>query len=88
MSAETLTNERKSTHGDWNKQAITADNLVSSLEDSVNWRTLHPTQRQALILIATKMSRIACGNPNEPDHWDDIAGYAYLGKGGHGQNPA
>jgi hypothetical protein len=25
-----------------------------------------------------KMSRILCGNPNEPDHWRDIAGYATL----------
>ena len=26
---------------------------------------------------------IVCGDPNCADHWDDIAGYALLGKGGH-----
>lgn len=82
-ATETLLTERKATHGDWNKQAVTADNIIASMQDTPGWKSLHPTQRQALNLIATKMSRICCGNPDEPDHWDDIAGYAFLGKGGH-----
>ena len=84
-SPETLIQTRKATHGDWNQQAVTADNLIASMQDASGWKSLHPTQRQALNLIATKMSRICCGNPDEPDHWDDIAGYALLGKGGHSE---
>ena len=29
-------------------------------------------------MISTKLARIASGNPNELDHWKDIAGYADL----------
>jgi hypothetical protein len=80
---EALTNERKSTHGDWDTQALTANIFKDNMRDAPNWKGLSPGQAEALDMIATKISRILCGNPSEPDHWDDIAGYAYLGKGGH-----
>lgn len=38
------------------------------------------TQMEALDLMATKQSRIVSGDPTFADHWDDIAGYARLGK--------
>jgi hypothetical protein len=34
-------------------------------------------------MIAVKISRILTGDAGEPDHWDDIQGYAHLGKAGH-----
>jgi hypothetical protein len=34
--------------------------------------------REALDMIAHKLGRIIAGDPNEPDHWVDIAGYAQL----------
>jgi hypothetical protein len=34
---------------------------------------------EALEMICTKIARILSGNPNDPDHWKDIAGYAELG---------
>lgn len=79
----TLTTERKSTHGDWMQQSRCGNELKGVLRGISNWNDLLPHQQEALDMIATKMSRIVCGNPNEPDHWDDIAGYAHLGKGGH-----
>jgi hypothetical protein len=33
---------------------------------------------EALDMISSKISRIVTGNPYEPDHWQDIAGYATL----------
>lgn len=78
-----LTTERKSTHGDWKVQSKIFIRLMSVLESSPNWATLEHHQKAALINIAQKISRIASGQPDEPDHWDDIGGYALLGKSGH-----
>lgn len=80
--AEALVTERGKTHGDWMRQAVIAQELKRVIAD---WDTagIKPQQREALEMIAVKMSRILSGNPNEPDHWDDIAGYAVLGKQGH-----
>lgn len=86
-SPSELTNERKSTHGDWGQQSDTAHRLKSEMHftriTGAGWDNLTVSQKEALDMIAVKISRILSGNPNEPDHWDDIAGYAFLGKGGH-----
>jgi hypothetical protein len=34
--------------------------------------------RESLDMISNKIARIVNGNPSEPDHWIDIAGYATL----------
>lgn len=83
--AEALTTERKSTHGDWAEQSRVFDNLMFQLTSSVNWSCgkLNHMQRSSLTNIAQKMSRICTGDPDVEDHWDDIQGYAHLGKGGH-----
>jgi hypothetical protein len=39
---------------------------------------LSSTQLEALDMICSKLARIVCGDPNEPDHWHDIGGYAKL----------
>lgn len=84
-SPEALTAVRKSTHGDWTEQSFLFDNLMFQLTSSPNWLSgrLNHMQRSSLTNIAQKMSRICTGDPNVEDHWDDIQGYAYLGKGGH-----
>jgi hypothetical protein len=79
---ETLA-ERGKTHGDWPVQAEVADYIISTIAGKMNrdsdiWWHMTPSQRQAITLIATKLARIACGNPHEVDHWHDIAGYATL----------
>ena len=69
--------ERGKTHGCWTKQAETSQTLKDVLtECSTN--CLSHGQSEALQMICVKMSRIVNGNPNEPDHWKDIAGYATL----------
>lgn len=71
-------NERGKTHGDFKVQASTAQRLKQCLTGHDCWARLEHSQREALETICTKMSRILNGNPNEPDHWRDIAGYATL----------
>ena len=39
---------------------------------------LSATQLESMDLILTKIARILSGDPNEPDHWRDIEGYARL----------
>jgi hypothetical protein len=43
-----------------------------------NWHKLAPYQKEAIEMICHKLGRILCGNPDTPDHWLDIAGYATL----------
>lgn len=73
---------REKTHGYWRAQATLAQSLKNEL--GVFYTVaLTDAHREALEMICVKMSRIVCGDPNEPDHWDDIAGYAHLGKIGN-----
>lgn len=71
---------RGKTHGDFDAQAATAQVLKRSVIYSPNGThgRLKPYQLEALETICMKISRIVHGNPNEPDHWRDIAGYATL----------
>jgi len=70
--------ERNKTHGDFCDDAHTSQDLKRVIQSSVNWHELSDIQREALHLIATKISRILSGNPNHADSWHDIAGYAEL----------
>lgn len=69
-----LLNEREQTHGRFEEVAYTARTIrLAMTRDG-----LSAVQEEALNMIASKLARIACGNPDEPDHWRDIAGYADL----------
>ena len=70
---------RGETHGNWRQQSGCAAALKTAISI---WRTniFAPEQAGAIDAIAVKMARICCGDPNHSDHWDDIAGYALLGK--------
>ena len=79
MSTTDLINDRETTHGNWQAQSL----LACSLKDTMRQlRVASVTEQhvEALEMIAVKISRILCGDPNLEDHWDDIAGYAMLGK--------
>ena len=73
---ENTLNEREKTHGNWESNS----ELVQSIKLLIRryYPGLQYSSREALDLIATKIGRILCGNPKEPDHWKDIAGYASL----------
>ena len=68
--------QREKQHGDYLKVATVAQ----SIKDALDWQQgkLSPVQRESLDMIATKMARIVCGDPNIIDHWLDIEGYARL----------
>lgn len=75
---QTTLNERQSTHGKFSENASVSQLLKHVLRKQKNWESLTNAQREALEVIAAKIARILCGDPNEPDHWHDIAGYSTL----------
>jgi hypothetical protein len=78
---ESLLNERQKTHGDFDHFAA----ICQSLKDLCNETRSKRSNRQneAVEMICNKLARVVTGDPNFEDHWDDIAGYAQLGKQGH-----
>ena len=83
QNPEALTQLRRNDHGDWLQQSMLANLLKKDMRDSPGWQQLTAFQQEALDMIQTKVSRILSGNSYLADHWDDIGGYALLGKGGH-----
>lgn len=73
-------NSRQKTHGNFDTQARTSQKLKDAIhaEMEYNEHMLLADQLEALDMICVKISRILHGNPHEPDHWHDIAGYATL----------
>lgn len=71
-------NEREKTHGDFNRVATASQGVKAWLTQGPRYAELTQAQKEALDMIASKLARIVCGNPDEPDHWRDIAGYATL----------
>jgi hypothetical protein len=49
--------------------------IMQSFHASPNWIRLSPSQKSALRMISTKLSRILVGDASFKDHWADIAGY-------------
>jgi hypothetical protein len=70
--------EREKTHGNFPRQAKTAQSIKEVMRYTDNWEFMPEHQKEALELIATKLSRILNGNPAWHDTWHDIAGYAVL----------
>lgn len=81
QDARQLTTERGKTHGDWETQSQYCQSLKAVCHGSVNWPVMTDSQHDALEMIMVKVSRILAGDPNEKDHYRDIAGYAHLGGG-------
>lgn len=80
METDKLIADRASTHGNWILQARTAYTLKAAAHNGATWAELSPEQCEAIDMVLTKVSRIVNGDPNEPDHWQDIQGYARLGE--------
>lgn len=75
---DTLEERGKKYGGSFLEQSQIAQNLKSVLKNSPNWTRMRVDQREALEMIATKISRILYGDPNYIDSWHDISGYATL----------
>lgn len=70
--------ERRNTHGDFRRDAATAQALKHVMREGENWGELSSVQREALEHVATKIARILAGDPNYKDHWLDVIGYFTL----------
>lgn len=76
---EPLLAEREKSHGDFRLQFNFAQELKMQLRKAPGYEFTGTTQREALDMICTKISRVLYGDASHKDHWDDIAGYAQLG---------
>lgn len=74
MSTEHLLEQREHTHGSFANNARMWHRFCQAIN---NDKQFNPEQALALAMIFLKIAR-AHENPNVPDHWLDIAGYATL----------
>ena len=73
-----LLQEREKTHGSFHTNARIAQALKIIFHENIEPCGFRDVHREALDMIALKLSRILSGQANFKDHWDDIAGYAKL----------
>lgn len=78
MTIDKTLSEREQRYGDFTDVATTAQALQDTMRAAPGWDRLDPVQRQGLTAIADKIGRILSGDPNYPDNWHDIAGYATI----------
>lgn len=85
MNTSDILDERHETHGAFVKTADYAQFIKRFIRARIEMREgdgnevlFDPDMEEALDMIATKIARIINGNPEEVDHWRDIAGYAQL----------
>jgi hypothetical protein len=81
MNRDPLLEERQKTHGDFRSNAAISQRIKRIVQENTTERaeTLSDVHKEALDMIALKLSRILSGQSQFKDHWDDIAGYAKLG---------
>lgn len=72
-----LLQERQKTHGSFETNAEISQQF-KAIFARYGAGGLDPVYREALDMIALKLSRILSGQHAYRDHWDDVAGYAKL----------
>lgn len=72
-----LLQDRQKTHGDFRENAMISQQL-KDIFDGYGIDQYDVVHREALDMIALKLSRILSGQSGFKDHWADIAGYAQL----------
>jgi hypothetical protein len=80
IEIEHMLDTRAKTHGEFSDNARVMQGLKNIVRDEPTWTHASYVQREALEMILHKIGRIVTGNPNEPDHWLDIEGYARLAR--------
>ena len=78
MKLDDLLAERGRTHGAWSDNARLAQAMKELFRNEKGWMKLSACQREALDMIAHKISRVLSGDCDHGDHWRDIGGYAAL----------
>ncbi len=75
---EIILRDRNRWYGNFLYNATYAQDLKFLFRQGKNWRELSSDKKEALDLIATKISRILGGDLAQQDSWLDIAGYATI----------
>jgi len=79
MNTRTIICARKPVHGEYSNVVAKAQAIKRAiLMGGGGCGPLTDLHLESIEMIATKLARICCGDPNFRDHWDDIAGYATL----------
>lgn len=79
-----LIETRQTTHGAFSDHARITQRLKGVLDFELIKReqrgqhNLSCQQLESIEMIFHKIGRIVAGDPNVADHWDDIAGYAWI----------
>ncbi len=69
---------RGKTHGDYSEQARATMEVMRTLQKCSRWKDMTDEHVIGIQNIVFKLTRAACGDPMEPDHFDDVGGYAKL----------
>lgn len=77
-NVENTLKERGIRYGDFKEQGRITQNIKQAMRTMTNWGDLSDDKKEALDMIASKISRILNGDPEYRDNWHDIAGYATL----------
>ena len=78
MNIDDLLRDKEATHGNFDDTATVAQTLKAVMRRGRNWESLPNQSKEALEMIATKVARILNGDATDPEHWNDVAGYARL----------
>ena len=73
-----LLEERQQTHGSFEDNANISQALKQIMRAGPGWLRLTMIEREAMDMIALKLSRVLSGKSMERQHWEDIVGYAKL----------
>lgn len=72
--------DRGKEYGDYTHMAQVAQSIKMAMRIGAHFHHMGFAQQESLDLIATKIARLVCGNPMNPDSWLDIEGYAKLAR--------
>lgn len=78
MQTTRLLETRGTTHGHFADNARQGQILRELFRAAPGWHAMPDVHKEALDMIATKLSRILSGQSRHGDHFADIAGYAHL----------
>jgi hypothetical protein len=80
MNTKELLEARGQTHGNFAENARVSQELKNVMHSASGWTMLPDVQKEALDMAALKISRILSGMADHGEHWDDLGGYAGLGR--------
>ena len=78
VNAAALIETRGQTHGSFADNARNGQFLRDYYRQQPSWASMPAVHREALDMIACKLSRILSGQSMHEDHWRDVQGYAAL----------